>query len=48
MDTFDAGPCTHCGGTGFVILEDAGARRARPCGCRGAPRASLSTSPGVR
>ena len=41
MGTFDAGPCAHCGGTGFVILEEGGARRARPCGCRRAPRASL-------
>lgn len=33
------GPCAHCGGTGFVILETAGAVRARPCACRSAPRA---------
>jgi len=39
MGEIDAGPCAHCGGTGFVILEHEGARRARPCACRRAPRA---------
>ncbi len=38
MGELDEGPCAHCGGTGFVILEHEGARRARPCGCRRAPR----------
>ncbi len=39
MGEIDAGPCAQCGGTGFVILEHEGARRARPCACRRAPRA---------
>ena len=39
MGEIDAGACGHCGGTGFVILEHEGARRARPCACRRAPRA---------
>ncbi len=38
MDEIDTGPCAQCGGTGFVILENDGDRRARPCGCRRAPR----------
>ena len=38
MEELDAAPCAHCGGTGFVVLEEGGARRARPCGCRRAPR----------
>ena len=39
MNEMDTGPCAHCGGTGFVILDDAGRRRARPCVCRAAARA---------
>lgn len=31
-----ASPCPECRGTGFVILEAAGASRARPCACRAA------------
>jgi DNA replication protein DnaC len=27
-------PCGMCGGTGFVILEESGSSRARPCLCR--------------
>ena len=38
MDERDEGPCAQCGGTGFVILEHEGSRRARPCACRRAPR----------
>jgi DNA replication protein DnaC len=29
-----AHPCPDCGGTGFVIVEQAGSSRARACGCR--------------
>jgi DNA replication protein DnaC len=39
MSEIDTGPCGKCGGTGFVIVGEAGGRRARPCGCRRAPRA---------
>ncbi|OLD67461.1 MAG: hypothetical protein AUI52_00525 [Acidobacteria bacterium 13_1_40CM_2_68_10] len=34
MSESDTGTCGPCGGTGFVILEEGGAKRARPCGCR--------------
>jgi DNA replication protein DnaC len=27
-------PCDACGGTGFVIVEEAAGRSARPCACR--------------
>jgi len=30
------GTCGACAGTGFLLLEDGGVTRARPCGCRGA------------
>jgi DNA replication protein DnaC len=41
MGEIDTGPCAHCGGTGFVILELDGARRARPCSCRRAARSGF-------
>src|SRR5437867_4355600 len=29
-----AGPCSLCGGTGFIIIGETGASRARRCPCR--------------
>ena len=34
MSDPDVLPCALCGGTRFVIVEDGGASRARPCICR--------------
>ena len=34
MSAIHSEPCSLCGGTGFMILETAGASRARPCRCR--------------
>jgi DNA replication protein DnaC len=42
MGGIDAGPCAHCGGTGFVILEQKGVPSARRCACRGAARPGLA------
>jgi len=38
MSESTMGECGRCGGTGFIVLEAAGATRARPCSCRGIPR----------
>jgi DNA replication protein DnaC len=38
MSEVEAVACARCGGTGFIILDERGAARARPCVCRSAPR----------
>lgn len=38
MSESNTGECERCGGTGFLILEAAGASRARPCACRALSR----------
>ncbi len=34
MSGGEAGPCSLCGGTGFIIVGETGSSRARPCLCR--------------
>src|SRR3989338_5733143 len=34
MIEVESGECARCGGTGFVIIDERGATRARPCACR--------------
>ena len=45
MSDIETGPCAECGGTGFIMLGEEGARRARPCDCRRASRVGSAGAP---